>query len=455
MKMAFTKGVLISLTALSLAVTLASCATDAPPPPPPPPPPAAPAGPPVALASVVSDAAAVYVDYVTTARTMGSTFGDGQTVQAKLQQGASYEPAQLARGVVAYAAIVAMQEPSFRSAMRAYAQSDDAARADLVSHLAADPSYVNSFPSAAIAARRVILAISSDGQSVYNSGAAVKRAAYDVQRQTWSKDVIADRDGRLSQAKQNSVNLRSVQTDQSAKLLAFALSGSGLVTAATTGDSTGGYVIQGDGVSFAPSSATATSATSGDESVVDTAPAPAPVTTPKGTTSKATGSKLAAAKPATDSAVPASAFTSTTDIFDRPDLFNTPYTNAINRGLTIAALAMLGEGGENRTELLSSLLDEANGTRCFSMSKLNLYQCLAVAKPYYEDVFCLGQHVLMDTGQCLGKMSSNALSFDPVRTISFQDHSDAEPYIKPVPVKSAVTKGKKKAAIATGKKRRH
>ena len=33
------------------------------------------------------------------------------------------------------------------------------------------------------------------------------------------------------------------------------------------------------------------------------------------------------------------------------------------------------------------------------MSKLNLYQCLAVAKPHYEDVFCLGQHVLIDTGQ--------------------------------------------------------
>ena len=37
------------------------------------------------------------------------------------------------------------------------------------------------------------------------------------------------------------------------------------------------------------------------------------------------------------------------------------------------------------------------------MSKLNLYQCLAVAKPHYEDVFCLGQHVLIDTGQCVMK----------------------------------------------------
>jgi hypothetical protein len=44
---------------------------------------------------------------------------------------------------------------------------------------------------------------------------------------------------------------------------------------------------------------------------------------------------------------------------------------------------------------------EPNVTSCASMSKLNLYQCLAVAKPHYEDVFCLGQHVMMDTGKCM------------------------------------------------------
>jgi hypothetical protein len=36
---------------------------------------------------------------------------------------------------------------------------------------------------------------------------------------------------------------------------------------------------------------------------------------------------------------------------------------------------------------------------------LTLYQCRAVAKPHYEDVFCLGQHIMMDTGQCLMKGS--------------------------------------------------
>ena len=35
------------------------------------------------------------------------------------------------------------------------------------------------------------------------------------------------------------------------------------------------------------------------------------------------------------------------------------------------------------------------------MAKLNLFQCLSVAGPEYEDVFCLGQHAVLDTGQCV------------------------------------------------------
>lgn len=436
MTMAVTKGLCSSLLALTFALTLASCATDAPPPPPPPPP--APAGPPVALAPEISDAAAVYVDYIEMARSMRADFSNGTAVQSQLQAGASFEPSQLARGAVAYAAIVAMQEPSFRSTLRGYA-ANDAARAQMVQQLMSNPSYAAAIPGADIAARRVILALSSDGQSVYNSGAGVKRAAYDVQHQSWSKEMIADRDGRLIMAKQNSTQLRSVESGESAQLLTAALTGNGLVTHATTGQSTGdGYVIQGDGVSVTPTGTPAAAeAPIGGQSLASPA-AGAPVL----------------AVTATDSAQPAAALvpTAQTD-FDRPDLFDKPYTPAVNRALTIAALAILGEGGSDRADTLVGLLDDNDGTKCLSMSKLNLYQCLAVAKPYYEDVFCLGQHVLMDTGQCVGKMSSNALSFEPVTHIGFNDdgsmaHATAEPYLKPIPVKT------KKAAPAKKHRRR-
>lgn len=80
-----------------------------------------------------------------------------------------------------------------------------------------------------------------------------------------------------------------------------------------------------------------------------------------------------------------------------------PYTPTVVRGLAVAALAVLGQGGESNADTLWSLLAEPNQTMCLHTAKLNVNQCLAVSKPYYEDVFCLGVHVLMDTGNCVIK----------------------------------------------------
>ncbi len=416
MKLALTKGLCTSLIALSFAITLAGCATDAPPPPPPPPP--APAGPPVALASEISDAAAVYQDYIEKVSVMKGQYADGAAIQAQLASAESFEPNQLAHGAVAYAAIVAMQEPAFRSILRTYA-ANDATRADIKAHLTADPAYAAVIPGADAAARRVILALSSDGQSVYKAGAGVKQAAYDIQHEKWSKEFVADRDGRLALAKANSITLASVQSDDSAKLLAAALSGDGLVTSAATGQSTGQTLVQ---TGLPVQAVQQTPVVGGNPALIpDAGTAPVPAA--------------------------ASASSASASVFDRPDLFNQPYTQAVSRALTIAALALLGEGGETNLPTLTSLLDDGDGQRCLSMSKLNLYQCLAVAKPHYEDVFCVGQHVLMDTGQCIGKMSSNALSFAPVTRVGFKAdgssaYADPKPYLKPAPVKKASAKKK-------------
>ena len=78
-----------------------------------------------------------------------------------------------------------------------------------------------------------------------------------------------------------------------------------------------------------------------------------------------------------------------------------PYTPLVIRSLAVAALAALGFADETSIAQVTPILADPRATTCFNMSKLNLYQCLAVSKPHYEDVFCLGQHVLMDTGACL------------------------------------------------------
>jgi hypothetical protein len=78
-----------------------------------------------------------------------------------------------------------------------------------------------------------------------------------------------------------------------------------------------------------------------------------------------------------------------------------PYPSLIVRGLNIAALALLGAAGEDQAAQLAPLFDDPRDELCLSTAKLNLYQCLASAKPHYEYVFCLGQHMMADTAQCV------------------------------------------------------
>jgi hypothetical protein len=84
---------------------------------------------------------------------------------------------------------------------------------------------------------------------------------------------------------------------------------------------------------------------------------------------------------------------------------NPPYTPVVVRALAVAALAALGYADDDSLAQVMPILADTGSATCLSMAKLNLYQCLAVAKPHYEDVFCLGQHILMDTGACVIKAS--------------------------------------------------
>jgi hypothetical protein len=96
-------------------------------------------------------------------------------------------------------------------------------------------------------------------------------------------------------------------------------------------------------------------------------------------------------------------------------------TPLVVRSLAVAALAALGYADEGNLEQVMPLTTEPNSAQCLNMSKLNLYQCLAVAKPHYEDVFCLGQHVMIDTGACLMKgvgMAEPALPPPPAKLIA-------------------------------------
>ena len=91
-----------------------------------------------------------------------------------------------------------------------------------------------------------------------------------------------------------------------------------------------------------------------------------------------------------------------------------PYSPMVVRSLALAALAALGYADEANLATVMSLATDATTSTCLNMSKLNLYQCLAVSKPYYEDVFCLGQHSMEETGACLTRGAGLAVPPDPV-----------------------------------------
>ena len=116
-----------------------------------------------------------------------------------------------------------------------------------------------------------------------------------------------------------------------------------------------------------------------------------------------------------------------------------PYTPTVVRGLAVAAIAALGEATDVNADNLMLLLADPGTEQCLRMAKLNLYQCLAVARPHYEDIFCLGQHEMIDTGQCIVKAAGAP---KPVEAVA------PPPPEKPVPAK----KPTKKAAAKKKKK---
>jgi hypothetical protein len=84
------------------------------------------------------------------------------------------------------------------------------------------------------------------------------------------------------------------------------------------------------------------------------------------------------------------------------------FTPVTVRAAALAALAVLGAAGDADVAKLDTVMHEKKSGFCMKMAKLNLYQCLAVAGPHYEDVFCLGQHALIDTAQCVTDAAGGA-----------------------------------------------
>ena len=55
------------------------------------------------------------------------------------------------------------------------------------------------------------------------------------------------------------------------------------------------------------------------------------------------------------------------------------------------------------------------------MSKLNLFQCLAAARPHYEDIFCIGQHIVSDLATCTAQSMGPMPVMIPTTAFALED----------------------------------
>ena len=228
----------LSLAAIAAMTVLAACATPEPEPepaPPPPPPPPA-----VSLNEGVAQAASIYVAFMRDVSTIEAGFQSAESIQAAIRKGASYEPAQISRGMIAYGAILALQSPEFVEGVRTYAV-DPAVRQEMVARIIADPAYAATLPGADAAAGLIVEAIGRDSAAMLAIADAVEEDAYTIQgrsdpRRRWAVVNIADRDARLQGAKALSAIQMLPSAEESARLFAAANTGSGLeVTPARSG----------------------------------------------------------------------------------------------------------------------------------------------------------------------------------------------------------------------------
>jgi hypothetical protein len=294
---------------------------------PPPPPPPAPM-PDVALAPSMVRDAAVFRNYLDGATAISPGFTDAEGVGTSVRTGSGYEPGQLRRGAVAYAAAIILTDQAFVTDVRRAGDTPEH-RYAIEARIFADPASVMSFADARHAAGMAKAALGDAGLGLLHEGDRLKQASYDIQHASWSLAPVPDLDARAAEVKALSTRDHRPTPDDTAAV---------------------DKLVGGD----------------------------------------------AEAAPALSAPAPG------------------PYSGLVTRAVALAALAAIGQADEDDASRLTWLTDDYFLDHCLSETKLLLYECLAVARPNYEDVFCLGQHAVRDTGECVARSAYVAVPIEVV-----------------------------------------
>ena len=155
---------------------------------------------PVTLPRGVVEAASVYEAYQRKAAAIRASFRDGEAINRAMLVGEAYQPEQMEEGLVAYTAMIALDDAAFVRGVQASVQGPEGAARE-ADALLAQPAAITAIPGSGEAAALAGAVLREEGGQLLAAGQAVKQSAYDIQREGWSRQTAPDATGRLARAK--------------------------------------------------------------------------------------------------------------------------------------------------------------------------------------------------------------------------------------------------------------
>ncbi len=257
-----------------------------------------------------------------------------------------YDGDRLVDAQIAYAALVAAQNPEFIDAVRAVADYYGAgvARAALMD----DPVYVTGFMGADVAQENVFGAINEDVTSIRSVGDRYRQAAYELQNETWAGRRARDREARL-EALETASDRLDVNFTAAAESQSSVDAGPALAAPSRSGPSLGS----------------------------------APLTS--------------ASSMFSDFGVPVGSALPDLQVNVGEQQLE-PDERRIGQMLSVAALQSIEAGDMSA---LDRMLGDPAVERCITWARLTMAQCIAAGHFKYEDSFCIAEHALNDVADCL------------------------------------------------------
>ncbi|WP_139792297.1 hypothetical protein [Henriciella litoralis] len=297
----------------------------------------------------ISSAAAIYAnfhDHVTDLKQ--NDFSNADEIQEALSALGTQNSDQLARGWVAYSALVASQDPEFRAAVRdieGFYGPDTVAQG-----LQNNVRFARSLNGGNSAVRAALSATEADSIRLKSTAEIVKEQAYSLQASSWAKGKMGNSGAVATRLRADSLVTRPPRSDLATTFSAPNIDNV-LATAGKSGQSSFWDKLGG-----------------ASRSVINLPTITSPF-------SRSSEKKLAYGKE--------------------------PVADQI---ATLAAYRIIGNDGLHVTPAPTTMSDSETAA-CLNMAQLNLQQCIAATHQHFEVPFCIGEHALADVGRCISKVS--------------------------------------------------